>query len=53
MADYGREAPAFYRGPPGIVALEESREGEREKERMKKRKFEGKKKRMKRGCWPT
>ena len=36
VADYGRAAPVFYRGPPGIVALEESREGERERKKEKK-----------------
>ena len=35
VADYGRAGPVFYRGPPGIVELEESREGERERKKEK------------------
>ena len=35
MAENGRAAPVFYRGPPGIVELEESREGERERKKEK------------------
>ena len=35
VVDYGRAGPVFYRGPPGIVELEESREGERERKKEK------------------
>ena len=35
VAENGRAAPVFYRGPPGIVELEESREGERERKKEK------------------